>query len=167
MSKTSKTRNEHYCVLKFEVLYTCTYTCSVCLFSKLWIGRGEGEASLSIALFQIQTNWCGEHTTYNACIIGPTEEFSPAQNPIGVSQTPLVISQIPWPYTSSTITSWLTCQYTNPLSFKCIPDITVEVIIASQEESSTLTESNASDTTYYHLILVTHQLLIIKEKNTI
>ena len=60
-----------------------------CLFSKLWIGRGEGEASLSIALFQIQTNWCGEHKKYNVCIIGPTKKFSPVQDPIGSFPGPI------------------------------------------------------------------------------
>ena len=46
----------------------------------------------------------------------------------------------------------LTCQYSNSLSLECVPDITVEVVITSQEQPATLTKGNTSDPAYYHLI---------------
>ena len=53
----------------------------------------------------------------------------------------------------------LTCS----VSFECIPDITVEVIIPSKEEAATLGEGNRCDTTDNVVMGVGHELLVCTE----
>ena len=53
----------------------------------------------------------------------------------------------------------LTCS----VSFECIPDITVEVVIPSEEEAATLGEGNRCNTTDNVVMGVGHELLVCAE----
>lgn len=50
----------------------------------------------------------------------------------------------------------LTCA----LAFQSVPDVTVEVIIAGQEQATTLGESHRGDSTNNVVVAVHHQLLV-------